>query len=207
VTNSGPTIGMTWRLWISCNRKRQSVSGRKRSFAHTQLEGNKVRLSREAFRRSGVTESGARRREQHRDWRHNKKNQTGCSDNWTLVALFFTPRLTGNPRRQPEFCRTRQCDRVPPRVSCSEVSARNNIEKDSMTLRKRTGLASTRSRLLFLGKRCCESWLPFPFKWQPNIATQKSTSSSRRWREHFPTPPSLPALQPQLRCRSFPAKR
>src|SRR5271165_3632527 len=57
---------------------------------------------------------------------------------------------------------------------------------------KPTGRATTRSRLLFLGKRGCESWLPFPFKWQPNIATQKSTSSPRRWREHFPTPPSPP---------------
>jgi hypothetical protein len=47
VTNSGPTIGMTWRLWISCNKKSQSASGRKRSFAHMLFEGIKVRLSRE----------------------------------------------------------------------------------------------------------------------------------------------------------------
>src|SRR5271166_2861098 len=48
------------------------------------------------------------------------------------------------------------------------------------------------SQFLHLGKRCCESELPFTFKWQPNIATQKSTSSPRRWRAHFPTPPSPP---------------
>src|SRR6202035_4488853 len=51
--------------------------------------------------------------------------------------------------------------------------------------------------LLFLGKRCCESGLPFPFKCQPNIATQKST--------RYPADgvsstsllhPPLPALQP-----------
>ena len=29
--------------------------------------------------------------------------------------------------------------------------------------------------LLFLGKRCCESWLPFSFKWQP--ISQRKTSS------------------------------
>jgi hypothetical protein len=58
-----------------------------------------------------------------------------------------------------------------------------------------TGFAAIRRRFLFLGRRCCETLVPFSFKWQPNIATtQKSTSSPRRWREHFPISPS-PALQ------------
>ena len=57
-------------------------------------------------------------------------------------------------------------------------------------LRKRR-LRSTATRYRALGRRYREILLPLSFRWQPNIATtQMSTSSLRRWCEHFPTPPS-----------------
>src|SRR5271166_3027390 len=36
---------------------------------------------------------------------------------------------------------------------------------------KTTGLATTHRCLLFVGRRCCETLLPFPFEWQRIIAT------------------------------------
>ena len=48
----------------------------------------------------------------------------------------------------------------------------------------------------FLRRRCCESLLPLSFRWQPNIAT----FVTRRWREHFPTPPSPPRFATPVRA-------
>src|ERR1700674_451955 len=41
-----------------------------------------------------------------------------------------------------------------------------------------TGYATAQSGALFLGRRCCEILLPFSFRWQPNIATTKKSTSS-----------------------------
>jgi hypothetical protein len=58
-----------------------------------------------------------------------------------------------------------------------------------------------------LGRRGCEILLPLSFRWQPNIANNaKLNVVTRRWREHFPTPPSPfppPALQPPIALPIF----
>src|SRR5271165_2679759 len=81
-----------------------------------------------------------------------------------------------------------------------------------------TGYARTRTPLLFLGRRRCETLLPFSLKWPPNIATtfharrpqpscwvltgtfpfRVTVRYPRRWRERFPTPPSPPRFAAEI---------
>ena len=46
-------------------------------------------------------------------------------------------------------------------------------------LRKRPVAQQHGHHLLFLGRRCCETLLPFSFKWQPHIATTFHARRSR----------------------------
>src|SRR5208283_1382857 len=56
---------------------------------------------------------------------------------------------------------------------CQPTRDRNIQEQQVMRrVAKTTGCATTRHFLLFLGRTCCETLLPFPHKWQPNIATR-----------------------------------
>src|SRR5271169_1724056 len=49
----------------------------------------------------------------------------------------------------------------------------------SFVLRKRPVAQQHGRHLLFLGRRCCETLLPFSFKWQPHIATTFRARRSR----------------------------
>jgi hypothetical protein len=71
----------------------------------------------------------------------------------------------------------------------TEVGSGNDIEsRIPGRCENGSGYATAQSGALFLGRRCREILLPLSFRWQPNIATtQMSTSSLRRWCEHFPT--------------------
>jgi hypothetical protein len=105
-------------------------------------------------------------------------------------------------RRIYRFLRGLQaCDRLR-----SQAQALRDIQLNWLTsiawLRKRR-YATAQSGALSLGRRCREILLPLSFRWQPNIATtQMSTSSLRRWCEHFPTPPS-PLCKPPVALPIF----
>jgi hypothetical protein len=73
----------------------------------------------------------------------------------------------------------------------------------NVVVAKTTGLATTRGRLLFLGKRCCESRLPFTFKWQPNIATTQKPTSPMACALPYSTLPS-PLCNPSRAADLFP---
>jgi hypothetical protein len=75
-----------------------------------------------------------------------------------------------------------------PRRSCSDQTPKSCFHE----LRKRPRFSNNTQPPSIPRKRCCESWLPFPFKWPPNITTQSQRRHPARWREHFPTPPPLP---------------